>query len=86
MEVSTNYNSITTQNGFNALKATTEARDINVEQPKVKADQEIKMAKIDETVMMDLKDVQNFLYMLIGSEIKVHDDNGSRGSMLNLSA
>ncbi|HOO70340.1 MAG TPA: hypothetical protein PK926_01170 [Spirochaetota bacterium] len=37
----------------------------------------------DEKVMMDLQDVQHFLYMLIGSEIKVESDNNSIGNAVN---
>lgn len=47
---------------------------------------EIKQAKVDEKVMMDLKDVQNFLYMLIGSEIKVSEEDRVPGTALDLSA
>ena len=31
--------------------------------------------KFDEKVMMDLKDVQNFLFMMIGSEIRIKSDD-----------
>ena len=36
-----------------------------------------------EKVMMDLQDVQNFLYMLIGSEIRVESDNRTIGASIN---
>jgi len=39
--------------------------------------------KIQEKVMMDLKDVQNFLYMLIGSNLSVNSNNSSVGSNIN---
>ena len=39
--------------------------------------------KYQEKVMMDLKDVQNFLYMLIGSEILVQNDSQPTGSSVN---
>lgn len=48
-------------------------------------EEEVKRPKVEEKVMMDLKDVQNFLYMLIGAEIKVKDENFA-GDSLNLSA
>ena len=41
---------------------------------------------IPQKVMMDLKDVQRFLYMLIGSEIKVKSDNESIGLNVNTMA
>ena len=37
-------------------------------------------------VMMDLQDVQNFLYMIIGSEIKVKSANGLVGSSFDTAA
>jgi hypothetical protein len=37
----------------------------------------------EEKTMMDLRDVQNFLYMLIGSEIKVESDQNSIGNTVN---
>ncbi len=39
-----------------------------------------------EEAMMDLKEVQSFLYMLIGSEIKVSDTSQSSGSAFDMSA
>ena len=36
-----------------------------------------------EKVMMDLKDVQNFLYMLIGSEIRIESKDPAVGSSVN---
>ena len=38
---------------------------------------------IDEKSMMDLQDVQRFLYMLIGSELKVESEQQSIGNKLN---
>ena len=38
---------------------------------------------VPEKVMMDLKDVQNFLYMLIGSELRVESDKTGVGSTIN---
>ena len=45
-----------------------------------------KRPKIEENVVMELKDVQNFLYMLIGADLKVTDEGKIAGSTLNLSA
>lgn len=42
--------------------------------------------KIAEKVMMDLQDVQNFLYMLIGSEIRVESDKNALGLNINTAA
>ena len=39
--------------------------------------------EIPEKVMMDLKDVQNFLYMLIGSDIKVESGRDQIGNSVN---
>jgi hypothetical protein len=38
---------------------------------------------IEEKVMMDLEDVQRFLYMLIGSHIKIESENDTRGTSFN---
>jgi hypothetical protein len=38
---------------------------------------------IDDKAMMDLEDVQKFLYMLIGSHIKVEAENNMRGTTFN---
>ena len=42
--------------------------------------------KVREQVMMNLEDVQNFLYMLIGSKIRVESGNNSIGSSVNTAA
>ncbi len=39
--------------------------------------------KIHEAVMMDLAEVQNFLFMLIGAEVKVKPENNHSGSLIN---
>jgi hypothetical protein len=39
--------------------------------------------EVHEKVLMDLRDVQHFLYMLIGSEIKVESGNDRIGMKLN---
>ena len=39
--------------------------------------------KIHEAVMMDLAEVQNFLFMLIGAEVKVKPENNNSGSLIN---
>ena len=39
--------------------------------------------KIHEAVMMDLTEVQNFLFMLIGAEVKVKSENSHSGSLIN---
>ena len=43
-------------------------------------------AEIIEEVMMDRKEVQNFLYMLIGGNIKVSQGNTIMGSTVNAQA
>jgi hypothetical protein len=40
-------------------------------------------AKIREQVVMNLEQVQNFLYMLIGSKLRIHSENNSVGSTVN---
>ena len=45
-----------------------------------------KRLKTEENVIMELKDVQNFLYMLIGVDLKIMKPVNLRGDMLNLSA
>lgn len=41
---------------------------------------------ISENVLMDLKDVQNFLYMLIGAEVLIKDDDSFAGDSVNIRA
>ncbi|MCL2025313.1 MAG: hypothetical protein FWG92_00715 [Leptospirales bacterium] len=47
---------------------------------------ETKRPKIEKSMVMELKDVQNFLYMLIGADLKVTDEGEISGNILNLSA
>jgi hypothetical protein len=42
--------------------------------------------KVREQVMMNLEDVQNFLYMLIGSKIRIESGNHTTGSSVNTAA
>lgn len=42
--------------------------------------------KVREQVMMNLEEVQNFLYMLIGSKIRVDSGRHSVGSSVNTAA
>jgi hypothetical protein len=39
--------------------------------------------KIQDAVMMDLSEVKNFLFMLIGAEVKVKPENVHSGSLIN---
>ncbi|OHD64348.1 MAG: hypothetical protein A2176_01805 [Spirochaetes bacterium RBG_13_51_14] len=39
--------------------------------------------EVREQVMMNLEEVQNFLYMLIGSKLRIHSDHDSIGSSVN---
>ncbi|OHD71221.1 MAG: hypothetical protein A2W19_10590 [Spirochaetes bacterium RBG_16_49_21] len=39
--------------------------------------------EVREEVMMNLQEVQNFLYMLIGSKLRIHADRNSLGSSVN---
>ncbi len=41
---------------------------------------------VREQVMMNLEEVQNFLYMLIGSKIRIESGNHSTGSSVNTAA
>ena len=45
-----------------------------------------KRSKPEENVLMELKDVQNFLYMLIGGDLRVAEKGKFAGKTLNLSA
>lgn len=49
--------------------------------PEIRNKQEIK-EKIHEAVMMDFSEVKNFLFMLIGAEVKVKPENGTESGML----
>lgn len=42
--------------------------------------------EVREQVVMSLQDVQNFLYMMIGSKIRIQSDNNSLGSSVNTAA
>jgi hypothetical protein len=42
--------------------------------------------KVREQVMMNLEDVQNFLYMMIGSRIRIDSGSHSVGSSVNTAA
>jgi len=46
----------------------------------------VKRPKPEENVIMELRDVQNFLYMLIGANLKVTENGKFVGTTLNLSA
>jgi hypothetical protein len=52
-----------------------------IPQPGNKEDSEIR--KIREQVVMNLEEVQNFLYMIIGSKLRVDTDHRSIGSSVN---
>ena len=87
MDVSTQYNTIT-YNEFQTdfRSASSEKADEITEKDQFQTAAEIKQTEVKEKVMMDLKDVQNFLYMLIGSEIKVSEQDNVPGTALDLSA
>lgn len=53
------------------------------EPPHLRVAHENVMREIREKTMMDLKDVQRFLYMMIGSKIKVESENSEMGGHLN---
>lgn len=40
-------------------------------------------AKLREEAMMNLQEVQNFLYMLIGSKLRIKTDHSTPGSTVN---
>jgi hypothetical protein len=42
--------------------------------------------KVRDQVMMNLEEVQNFLYMLIGSKIRIESGKHSTGSSVNTAA
>ena len=81
MEVNTAYN---VPFPGNQSASFVKAADIAI--PGFKTPQEIRQTEIQEKVMMDLEEVQNFLYMLIGSELQVKEDRGLKGTSLNFSA
>jgi len=41
--------------------------------------------KLREEAMMNLQEVQNFLYMIIGSRLRIKNDHGTHGSLVNTS-
>lgn len=42
--------------------------------------------KVREEAIMNLQEVQNFLYMIIGSRLRIQTDHGTPGSAVNTSA
>jgi hypothetical protein len=42
--------------------------------------------KVREEAIMNLQEVQNFLYMIIGSRLRIENDHGTHGSLVNTSA
>ena len=89
MEVNTQYN-IVFKNDFREPQLDGSSPSESLQETELldsfKTPQEIKRAEIEQKVMMDLKDVQNFLYMLIGSEIQVKEGNSVSGTSLDISA
>lgn len=47
---------------------------------------EKKKPEISEEVLMDLKDVQNFLYMLVGADLLIKNDDNVAGDTVNVKA
>jgi hypothetical protein len=47
------------------------------------SNQDSEAAKIREQMVMNLEQVQNFLFMLIGSKIRIHSESNSVGSIIN---
>lgn len=87
MEVSTQYNTITYNDIQTDFRAASTVKAAEVEEKEnFQTAAEMKQAELKEKVMMDLKDVQNFLYMLIGSEIKVSEQDNVPGTALDMSA
>jgi hypothetical protein len=61
-------------------------RIINEKKPELPypfSNEDSETAKIREQLVMNLEQVQNFLYMLIGSKIRIHSENNSVGSTVN---
>lgn len=63
------------------LKSTPAKPDIE-DQALRKKERELKR-EIQENVTMDAAEVKNFLFMLIGAEIKVKPESGISGSVVN---
>jgi hypothetical protein len=51
--------------------------------PFIFAKEQSASVQVREQVMMNLQEVQNFLYMLIGSRLRVESNNDSVGSSVN---
>lgn len=83
--MNTNYD-ITEMPNIRLSAGTTKNRDVNttIENNELAQleRQQIK-EKIHEAVMMDLTEVQNFLFMLIGAEVKVKPETHHSGSLIN---
>ena len=82
MDVNTQYNLITlkeSQPDFS--KTSTEKVSEAITEEQFKTAYEARQAKADAKVMMDLKDVQSFLYMMIGSAIKVSEEDRVPGTV-----
>ncbi len=93
MDVNTQYNIITSSEFFSHDLQSREDRELTAEQKTGGVDiEQFRTAREDaearerEKVMMDLRDVQHFLFMLIGSEIKIIENNSVPGAGLDISA
>lgn len=93
MDVNTQYNINTSSEFFPHDLQSREDRELTAEQKtggvdieKFRTAREDAEAREREKVMMDLRDVQHFLFMLIGSEIKIIENNSVPGAGLDISA
>lgn len=53
------------------------------EMPSPLAQEETVSQKVREEVIMNLQEVQNFLYMMIGSKIRIESDAATTGNSVN---
>ena len=70
-------------NAINTTLNTSTAQNAGMTQFNTNASHKMPVKAVEEPVMMDLKDVQNFLYMMIGSEVLVQARNSSLGTAFN---
>jgi hypothetical protein len=92
MDVNTNYGTNYSAN-INVLfpgsqnSSTAKAGETSdIVMPGSKTPHQMLQAEIHEKVLMNLQEVQNFLYMLIGSDLKVEESRQQLGNSINMTA
>jgi hypothetical protein len=92
MDVNTNYGTNYSANInvlFSGSQNSSTARpgeESDIVTPGSKTPHQELQAEIHEKVLMNLEEVQNFFYMLIGSNLRVEEDRVKLGNSINMTA